>query len=153
MVNFADSLRQKLWGPNDVASLLEGIVGDSTNIHPATFSTWSPGYTCSGAMTYTTVTTVMSLYAKFGKICFIMIYANGTVGGTPSTDIIVSMPSGIVPDMGASNTAFPAFVYDTAQTHGQAIFSTTSLIIRKDASNWNAGASKYIGYNGFFRCT
>ena len=154
MANFADSIRQKLWTPNDIASLLEGLVGDSTNIHPATFTSWSPTYTGRDSMTYTSVTTTMAMYAKFGKIVFMQFAATGTVGGTPSYDIYVSYPSGITPNMGAAESvAFPAVISDSGQVDASALFGTSGIAIRKGSGNYNAGASKYIAYSGFFRCT
>lgn len=149
---YADALRSKLWTPNDAANLIEGIVGSSTNTHPATWTSWTPTYGGSGSMTYGSVTTIIGVYAKLGKLLFIMLYANGTVGGTPSTDILVSAPAGITFDTGSATTAFPGFLYDSAQIHGHVLFSSTNIAFRKDGGNWNAGANKYVGFNGVIRC-
>jgi len=63
---------------------------------PLGFPGWfdyTPTYTPGGAMTYTSVTTHLATFSIQGNTCHIAILAGGTVGGTPSGSIAVSLPA------------------------------------------------------------
>lgn len=54
--------------------------------------TWLPTYTAAGSTTYTSVTTYVARYRMIGYHCEVQHTSTGTVGGTPSPSIRVSLP-------------------------------------------------------------
>jgi hypothetical protein len=100
---------------------------------------WTPSYTGSGSMTYTSVTTDAKYKYRYDA-CEIVHNSNGTVGGTPATDINVTLPTyntntDIIQGWGVTND-------NSTNRTGQypLINATNSLICRKtDFSNYTAG--------------
>jgi len=131
----------------DVATLIEGVLGSSSN--DATLSTWTPSYSASGAMTFTSVVTNYAKYMYHGKLVWFSIRATGTTGGTASTDIYFTLPV----TAAASNTiAFAGMALDTGSIGCAAYQQSTTLgAVRKyDATNWGLGASRVIVAQGFY---
>lgn len=54
--------------------------------------TWQPVFTCSGSMTYTSVTTTLSNYTINDRVVTISLVLSGTIGGTPSYAINATLP-------------------------------------------------------------
>lgn len=153
MTNFADVLRSKVWTPNDIADLLEGIVGNSSNKHSADFSAWSPIYGCSGSMTISSVVTQTAMYAKIGKICCGFLAASFTLGGTPSSSIFISTP--VNPDM-ATSIGYPGTsVFDGSSDPAPYHYfnGSNQFVVEKSAGNYVLGASRVIRLMFLYRCT
>lgn len=136
---FADILRSTTWTGTDAADLIEGIFVSG---HPLAWTTWSPSYSCSGSMTYTTVTTNYAKYIRVGKLIIASIYASGTTGGVASTEIRATLPANAV-----ATTNFPASatIVDTSSLPSFAYTSTTYLAFsRYDLANWSLAAGRQI---------
>lgn len=116
-------------------------------IYETRWLTWTPTVTCTGAMTYTSVSYSSCPYKlSLNSAQAYVNYANGTVGGTPSTGIEFSLP--------ISSTAFymsgVGWCYDGAEMTGMAgnYDSYTKMRIQKyNAAAWNAGATKLVSAN------
>lgn len=59
---------------------------------PEQWATWSPSYSATGSMTFTSVTTFYAKYQVVGKTCYFAISALGNVGGTASTSLKFTVP-------------------------------------------------------------
>jgi hypothetical protein len=77
------NLREDIARMNDVADFVDSF--DEV-------VTWSPVYTPSGSMTFTSVTTTFAEYTKIGNFVFVNLRAQGTIGGTLSNAIGISFP-------------------------------------------------------------
>lgn len=137
---FADALRSTTWTGTDVADLLEGIFVSG---HPVTWTTWSPTYSGTGSLTFTTVTTNVAQYIQVGKLVICHLNATGTTGGVTNTTIQATLP---VTAVDSNNRAGAAFITDSTDAVGQLFTSGTTLMgFRKyDSSNWGLGASRGI---------
>jgi hypothetical protein len=112
---------------------------------------YTPTYTCSGSMTYTAVTTTYAKYMQIGNVIFVRLYADGTTGGTASTEVRASLPiaaignhNGIITgvrDAGAGALT-QGFLQITA-ANGLAFFNAT-------VANWSLGAGRFISCNTFY---
>lgn len=111
--------------------------------------TWQPTYTCSGSMTYTTVTTNTAKYMIRRESCLILLFAKGTTGGSASSDIIASPPI----TSAEQNQPLSARVIDGGNAiAGISNISTNGNIQTKrhTADNWGLGANRYINVRGEF---
>ena len=116
------------------------------------WTAYTPTYTASGSMTYTSVTTNIARYIKIGRITFFELDASGTTGGTASTKLIASLPVtaatgykiagvSIVSDGGVLQMGF----YEENSTTQIEVFVTTN-----QTTNWGLGASRRIIVNGYY---
>lgn len=112
--------------------------------HSAT--AWTPSYSASGSMTFTSVTTNHADFFRMGHWLFFSLKATGTVGGTPSTDIYFTVPTNHAPEddaMGAGEVEGAAGIWYEQ--------SSTQLAVRVyDFSNYSAGSNS-IWASGFYK--
>jgi hypothetical protein len=115
---------------------------------------FTPTYSATGSMTYTSVTTGTNLYKITDKTLDCILFARGTTGGSASTTITATMP--LTPDIGA--TSFPTntirtnaiLIRNDNEEVGMLFIESQSNILtfRRDANaNWTIGANKDIGAN------
>ena len=113
--------------------------------------TWSPTYSASGSMTFTSVTTNTAKYiVKYGAF-YTSLVAFGTTGGTASTALRATLPFNVANYTG--NPAIGGFTADGAGFIAGPGFidSTTAnlLTVRKyDFSNYGLGTNRYLAANG-----
>jgi len=116
------------------------------------WTAWTPSYSASGSMTYTSVTTNFARYSLVGKICFIRLQATGTTGGTASTSIIFTAP--FLNNASSGQNFFTTIVTDTTSTTGwSALLSSGSQnvsVLKYDSSNYGLGADRLIRVEGFY---
>jgi len=130
---------------SDVATLIEGVV---TGTGPAAWAAWVPSFSCTGSMTFGTVTVNCARYLQIGKIVFFNLYCYGTTGGSAHTTIKVSMPV----EVGAWGNECFARIDSAGQTAGFGYVTTDDVlcVCKMDSSNWTLGASRYVIANGFY---
>jgi hypothetical protein len=99
---------------------------------------YTPSYSCSGSMTFTSPVTTYAQYWQFGKFVFVRVSVTGTLGGTASTDLYISLPI----TAAATEQLLSAIANDGTPTIAKGYFDTTGRVrIRKpDNSNWSLGA-------------
>lgn len=102
----------------------------------------TPTYGASESMTFTGVTTFGRLW-KHGAVNHMTLTATGTLGGTASRDILVTLPIAA----SAMNRIWIQIggIFDTAVSlAGTSIIHTTSIIAvcRYDCGTWSLGAGK-----------
>lgn len=116
---------------------------------------WTPSYSASGLMTFTSVTTHYAYYSIIGKNVFFSIYATGTVGGTPDTQLRFTLP--LVPDNDVANgVAGGGFVIDGSYRGGffaHSGVSNTIAVTRYDFATWSAGTGRGFAISGFYKKT
>lgn len=101
------------------------------------WATWVPTISGSGAMTLTPVTVTAARSKKSGAKREWFITFSGTIGGTPDTDINISLPSDPVYDTGGAGTVTD----NSTKMPGMWYTSGTNAILRKyNSANWTAGA-------------
>ena len=113
---------------------------------------FSPQYSASGSMTYTSVSTFYAQYKinKNGLIEGVGVSGVGTTGGTASDTCICTVPFTINTSAGGLNIRGGAAVEDAGTIGGFFYtFSTTQLGFRRyDGANWGLGTSrKVFAYN------
>lgn len=112
---------------------------------------WTPTVTCSGSMTITGGTLVITeaKYCLVGKLFIFWLNLGFTLGGSVSNIIIVTAPNGLTL-AGVSLSGFIRTV-DGAYDHGHITRSGNNLYCYKRAQdNWSTGAGK--GLTGFGVC-
>ena len=145
---YADDLRSTEWTGEEVATLIEGVVGSGS---PLAWSDWSPSYSASGSMTYTGVTTTYAKYFQIGEIVFFMVSADGTTGGTASNNIIVSLPVTAASYTGAIGFGYGDLVSGVDSVIGYKTNTTELRITPNDNGNLALGAGKTFYLFGFYR--
>jgi hypothetical protein len=112
---------------------------------------WTPAYSASGSLTYTSVSTIFAKYKLVGHAkSEFEIQASGTLGGSASTDLYTTMPfesaqSANSPTCGAGNTAtVAAKVFVTAGTPDKLSFQ------KYDGSNYATSGSCVIKGIGMY---
>ena len=90
-----------------------------------TWTAWTPSYSAGGSMTIGTVTTT-ARYKLNGKTLLAEIYFVGTTGGVAGTNIIFTLPTGIL----AKNSSYtPAVIFSTGtSTTGYLRFNSTNSV-------------------------
>lgn len=121
---------------------------------PAWFNMSSPAVDASGALTWTTTTTVHSAFRVFGRNIEVSIFLIGTTGGTTSNKIYVGPPVAVVSPFGAAKLGVTQ-VRDGAA--GSSVVGSGFIdnvngitIYKADDSNWSLGASRVIFWNGIY---
>lgn len=110
---------------------------------------WTPTYTCSGSMTYGTVTTDQAFYKVVGKEVVFAIFATGTTGGTASTTIFASPPlattaAAQIPANGATRDATSGAI-----VLAKGSISTSGIAIQKsDGTNYGLGTGRVFDVAG-----
>jgi hypothetical protein len=112
-------------------------------VYETRWLTWAPVFSGTVSMTFASVTVDYLSYRISSRQVSYEFIVHGTVGGTPDTGIIATMPFTI------KNASFQlpvaAGCYDTADITGIGHLTTAGLTIYKyDRSNWGAGATKYV---------
>lgn len=133
-----------------VSGAIYEVVYDGTNfvlLNPSRSSTtWSPSYTGSGTLTYTTVTESVKRYDRDGAWVNFILVASGTVAGAGDT-IFVSPPV----TSADSNVAVSVAGYEAAFVTCTGFFNdTTHIAIQKLGGNWTAGSVR-IHISGLYR--
>ena len=134
---FADLLRLKTARMSVVADIIDSL---NALAFPA-WTDYTPTLSASGSMTYTSTTIGVAKYLKLGNIGLIHIQVSGTTGGTASTDLRFSLPSG----WSLSNDSRPSLcrISDGSGQAGEFLASSTLIIARNVAGgNWGLGASR-----------
>jgi hypothetical protein len=111
-------------------------------------TTYVPTYTCSGALTYTSVTGMFE-YRVDGDLCSVRYDVSGTTGGVASNTVYISLP---VTAANATQNTW-AYVVDGTAAQGVCFFNTTTQIgvSKFDGSNFGLGASRRLAGQLFFR--
>lgn len=145
MANYANSIRSANATMEDIATLIEGSIGSSSN--DAVSTSWTPSYAASGSMTFTSVTTDIAKYVIKGAEVTVFFRFTGTTGGTASTNITFTLP------YASSNVAaavqYLNAVYISQGTSASGFVyvnnnSSTANVIKEDTSNWGLGASRLV---------
>lgn len=120
------------------------------------FKTWSPVYTCSGAMTFTPDSgKELAVYLKvFGLVLF-MVAVSGTTGGVGDIAVIFTLPVSIRDTFSWGSVPFVASVSSdgglTVGGTGLYNSTTTGRVRRYDNAAWTVGASRTVWALGIYR--
>lgn len=136
-----------VWKFDEIAPLSTTLLcnGFDLNTLATVFGTplsWTPTFSGSGSMTYTSVTGTFN-YWRIGKIFICPVYMIGTTGGTASTDIRFTLPVTLnnTNARGGSAVSDGGFLAGTWYCD-----STTRIAFRRgDGGNFGLGASKSAG--------
>jgi hypothetical protein len=112
--------------------------------------TWTPVWSGTGSLTYTSITVNTAVYQIKGRRLFLTLNAIGTTGGVTNTTINATAPFTALSTMG-TNSPLTGNSADTASAAGRAAINggSNSIGIRKyDASNWGLGANRGVGAGG-----
>lgn len=105
---------------------------------------WTPSYTASGSMTFTSVATSVAIFKLTANEANIICRATGTTGGTASNTISISIPV-LAVDTGSNVTG--ASVGDPTSISGYCFVSGSNDYLsfrRYDSSNFGLGAGRVI---------
>lgn len=114
-------------------------------------STFSPTYTCSGTMTFGTITSSLFKYQQHGNRVDFIMHATGTIGGVASYGIRFTVPVTISSTVSVSFTA-AVFNGTAARVAGacEAIGGTTIQVSKFDSSNYTLGVGYSIHVSGSY---
>jgi len=108
------------------------------------WTNWTPTFT-TGTMTFTGVTITTARYKQNGKTLIFELEVSGTIGGTPGSNIGITLPAGNT----SRNTSFLlAYLFDNAAaTTGYMRFDGTGIfaLYRLNSANFTAGAFSFTG--------
>lgn len=131
----------------------------SHDVSPAKFPgwfNWTPSYSASGAMTWTSVTTNTAKFRIERDACFFMIDADGTTGGTASNHLYATLPvaefaSQVAAGGGDSDT--PAGGTNGFAGVWRIIAAVPGKleITRYDSQNYALGAAATARFTGFYQ--
>ena len=129
--------------PTQYTSLIDG-----SGLQFPAWTSWTPTYNGSGAMTFTGVSTAYAKYQQIGKRIDFMLEATGTTGGTASNILTFTLPIAKASVTGM----FAAQVGDTGNLGGFAVLisSTVVAIEKYDLSNFGIGAGRTIRCAGTY---
>lgn len=118
---------------------------------------WTPTYSCSGAMTYTPVTTTFAFYARIGSLVAFHVRATGTTVAPANTTIFISAPFTMY-NPGA-NMACVATAIDVGNFVARGYLKpadSTIAVVRTDFTtgdiNWGIGAGRIVIAEGVYFC-
>lgn len=116
-------------------------------IYDTRWLSWSPQYSAIASMTYTVVSTSIAKYVVTNNRYSFMLHSNGTVGGTPSTDLFATLP--FTPS-DTTQVTFSGFAQDGGAKAG-IVYNNSNMVglAKYDATNFGAGAGKQIQVQGF----
>ncbi len=143
---------QALVGGELVAGVEALLVYDGTIFelinHGGGWATWTPSYTQSGSMTFTSITTNVSRYQRHGNRVDYMINAVGTLGGTAAPGIDFTLPIARVGNAcGANGFTSNSGLAATFCFHGTGV----DIQMRKyDGANFVIGTTASVVVTGFY---
>jgi len=110
---------------------------------------WTPSYSGSGSLTYSSVTTYLSTFMISGKTVFFVLRTRGTTGGTTSNAILATLP---VTALGANLTPIASGGgYDGSSTGVWGYYSSGYVYAEKtNGTNWGIGATKDLRIIGSY---
>jgi len=130
------------------------LVYDGTDFnllnHGGGWATWTPSYSCSGSLTFTTaLATNLAVYQRHGSRLDFILEAQATTGGTASNEIRFTAPV-------ASSFAQSTFAAQFFHSGGIGGFSnwtsgTTVGCQRYDGANFSSGVSTVLRCSGSYR--
>jgi hypothetical protein len=114
---------------------------------------YTPTYSASGSMTFTSVTTALARFCVVGSMCNLVVQFLGTTGGTASNRIYFSAPTLITPFNGTLRNTAVAF--DTADTSGMIYAEaggggTLFSAVKFGIPNWGLGALRGMSGQIFY---
>ena len=109
---------------------------------------WSPTFTASGNMTFTSVATNVAKFKLVGKQLYLVLLATGTTGGTADVAIDFSLPV----TAAVLTAAFFGYAIDGSLQCGFGNLgnSTTGAMFKYNYSNWSLGTGRGIRASGFY---
>lgn len=142
------TLRNWEGGLNRLKAIVDSI------INAVKWGRFIPVVNGDGSMTFTTQKSVIGVYLKLFKICFISVKADGTTGGTASNQFTCSLP---IPASVNSTTifVFSGLTYDTnlvsAVGYLAPDLSKEMVYIQKyDRSLYGLGVNRHFRISGFY---
>jgi len=115
--------------------------------------TWTPTTGATGSMTWTGISIAYARYQVSGCICTCAVRIIGTIGGTLSTGLTITLPIAAVNPMGGDQiTNMSIFPTASGVEVGHVIIpvgSATATISRNLSANYGAGAG--LGISGTFQ--
>ncbi len=125
------------------------------NARETNWTNWTPTYSASGTMTFTSVTTTYAHYLVKDDTVHFSIKATGTTGGAASSQIRFTLPT--VPDNDfADGISGGGLVIDGGYLGGFFAHQGTSntiAVTRYDLGNWSLGAGRGFAISGFYKKT
>jgi hypothetical protein len=124
-----------------------------TNIesYESAWTTYVPSFTAGGSMTFTSTTAHVAKYKKNGKTVFLEVWVTGTIGGTPSSLIVCSLPAGITPQNTGNYT--PCAIKDNgAWENGLMEFGASDGVYFRKAAAWTGAADAGFAVAVSFEC-
>jgi len=106
---------------------------------------WTPTYNALGDMTYTSVTTEIAKLRVDKATITLIVFAEGTTGGTASSGISVSLPVNSTERWIGTG----AICVDSSYMSGFAVISSGLVnvqVYKYDQSNWGLGTLRRIGF-------
>ena len=138
--------------PQNISLELERLY-TGLNKYVSEWESWTPSYSASGAMTYTTVTTTYARYCLLGNSVHFQIKALGTTGGVASTQLRFTVPIQPKRDtadgMGGGCTIIDGGAYRSGQWSHQGTTKTIA-VARYDFANWGLAANTGFIITGFY---
>ena len=145
MGTYANSIRSVNATMEDIATLIEGTIGSSSN--DAVSTAWTPTYAASGAMTFTGVSTDIAKYVVKGAEVTVFFRFTGTTGGTASTSITFTLPFTSA-NVAAGAQWLSAVYINQGTSAGGFVYvgnnTATANVIKEDTSNWGLGAGRIV---------
>ena len=133
------------------------LVCDGTNFHSLSYDSrwisWTPTYTTSGSMTWTSITTEHARYKIVNDVVFFEIFVHGTTGGTQSNELRFTLPVNPEND----GVAWAGRGFDSSSTaireaSGAWISGSSYVQVNQaDNSNWALGSYTGFSINGFYK--
>jgi len=111
-------------------------------IYETRWLTFTPTYSASGSMTWTSVTTDYSTYKIQSDLVNYELFALGTTGGTASTELRATLPIGASPAFNAQR--FGGGAVDSVGICCLHFISTFLSAARYDGANYGLGANRGI---------
>jgi hypothetical protein len=137
----------------NLGAAASGSNSDITAITGVSIQGWSPGFTCSGSMTISSVTNRQAIWVRLGPFIYISLSSTFTLGGTASNLIYLAVPEYATPD--SAYCAFPCSVDEngTGVTNARwrANSSTQLVVFKAGLGNFTLGANAAININGFYK--
>lgn len=125
---------------------------------PGKWTAWTPTYTASGSMTYTSVTTRVARYRKVGRQIEFYFHATGTTGVSGSQSIFATLPLASTTIAGTTRFSYASNVVNSGGSisAGASFTDATSNsdkveVRRADASAWTLGAGVEIAASGNYQ--
>lgn len=122
-------------------------------VYETNWLTWTPTYSASGSLTYTSISTYRARYKVSGGQLLLDFSSAGTTGGTASNTITVTIPFN---NSNGSILYYPAVVGDGATGAGGSFINDATNIInfrKYDSSNFGLGGARVVGSNICFSLT